>query len=244
MVAVIPLMTVVTTPAFAERDEELMMLVDVAMPFTVEVSVFTADAKSLLFTKDAVVVATCPLTVEVRMKELVEVEMVRVCEVDDATRLVRSVEVATPLMVVVSTAPLVERALEVMIEEVAVTPLMVEVRVLPDETWVKELIIVASDEETPFTIVWKRLADEDAVLEVMIEEVPVDPPRLLVRVLPEDERVFEVVRLVIVALVAVRLVKKPVTEEMSVEKKVDEVALVLKSVSAVREVADALESVV
>ena len=129
-------MTVVTTPAFAERDEELMMLVDVAIPFTVEVSVFTADAKSLLFTKDAVVVATCPLTVEVRMKELVEVEMVRVCEVDDATRLVRSVEVATPLMVVVSTAPLVERALEVMIEEVAVTPLMVEVSVLPDETWV------------------------------------------------------------------------------------------------------------
>ena len=78
MVAVIPLMTVVTTPAFAERDEELMMLVDVAMPFTVEVSVFTADAKSLLFTKDAVVVATCPLTVEVRMKELVEVLFVEI----------------------------------------------------------------------------------------------------------------------------------------------------------------------
>jgi hypothetical protein len=237
-------MTVVTTPAFAETVEELMILVDVAIPLTVEVRVFTADTKSLPFTKDAVVVAICPFTVEVSTKELVEVEIVRVCEVDDATRLVRSVEVATPLMVVVSTAPLVERALEVIIEEVAVTPLMVEVSVLPDETWVKELMIVASDEDTPFTIVWKRLADEDAVLEVMIEEVPVDPPRLLVRVLPEDERVFEVVRLVMVAFTAVRLVKKPVTEEMSVEKKVDEVALVLKSVSAVRAVADAVESVV
>jgi hypothetical protein len=80
----------------------------------------------------AVVVATLPLTVEVRTKEFVEVEIVKVLEVDDATRLVRSVEVATPFMVVVSTVPDVESAFEEITDEVAVTPLMVVVSVLPE----------------------------------------------------------------------------------------------------------------
>ena len=46
-------------------------------------------------------------------------------------RLLRSVEVATPLIVVVRMAPEVEIALPVMTEVVAVTPLMVVERVLP-----------------------------------------------------------------------------------------------------------------
>lgn len=152
------------------------------------------------------------------MKELVEVEMVSVLEVEEATRLVRSVEVATPLMVVVRTAPDVERAFEVMMEEVATTPFTVEVRMFPAALWVKELMILASEEETPLTMVWMRLAEEDAVLEVMILEVPTDPPTFEVSVLPVAESVLVVVRLVTVKLVVVAevTVSAPMKEEANV----------------------------
>ncbi len=131
MVAVTPLMMVVTTPALAESVEELMMDVEVEIPLTVEVRVLTADCRSLELRKDAVVVATRPFTVEVRVKELVLVDTVRVFAVEDATRLVRSVVVATPLMVVVRVAPDVERAFDVMTDVVAVSPLIVVERMLP-----------------------------------------------------------------------------------------------------------------
>jgi hypothetical protein len=147
------------------------------------------------------------LTIEVRVKELVVVDTVRVFEVDDATRLVRSVEVATPLMVVVRVAPEVERAFDVMILDVAVTPLMVVVRTLPVALSVKELMMLANEEEIPFTITWKTLAEEDAVLEVMMVDVPMEPPMLEVRTLPEEERELEVVRLVTVSVV--RLAELP-----------------------------------
>ena len=74
----------------------------------------------------------------------------------------------------------------------------------------KELIIEARVEATPLTIVWKTLADEDAVLLVMIVEVADEPPRLEVSILPKAESVFEVVRLVTVAFVTMKLVKVPV----------------------------------
>lgn len=125
MVAVTPLMMVVTTPALAERVEELIMDVEVESPLIVEVRVFTADERSLLFRKRAVVVAICPFTVEVSVKELVLVDTVSALDVEEATRLVRSVVVAMPLMVVVSTAPDVESELLVITEVVAVRPLMV-----------------------------------------------------------------------------------------------------------------------
>ena len=78
MVAVTPLMRVVITPALAEIDEELMIEVEVERPLIVDVSVLTAEAKSLLLRKEAVVVAVLPLTMEVSVKELEEVAMVRV----------------------------------------------------------------------------------------------------------------------------------------------------------------------
>jgi hypothetical protein len=51
-------MVVVTIP-FAEREsaDELIILVEVATPLMVDVRVFTADWRSLVFTKRAVVVA-------------------------------------------------------------------------------------------------------------------------------------------------------------------------------------------
>lgn len=59
------------------------------------------------------------------------VDTVSVLDVEDATRLVKSVDVATPLIVVVRVAPDVERAFDVMIEVVAATPFTVVVRTLP-----------------------------------------------------------------------------------------------------------------
>lgn len=131
VVAVTPLITVVTTPALAERVDEVMIEVEEETPLTVEVRVFTADCRSLELRKVAVVVATRPFTVEVRVKELVLVDTVSVLDVDDATRLVRSVVVAMPLMVVVRVAPDVESELLVITEVVAVSPLIVVERTFP-----------------------------------------------------------------------------------------------------------------
>jgi hypothetical protein len=262
-------MMVVTTPALAESVEELMMDVEVASPLIVEVSVFTADERSFELRKDAVVVAVLPLTIEVRVKELVLVDTVRVLEVEDATRLVRSVVVATPLMVVVRVAPEVERELLVMTDVVAVRPLIVVVRILPAVDCVKELMMEAIEEEIPLTIVWKKLADEEATFEVMMVEVPTEPPMLEVRVLPDEERELvtdkllavrllavswdaEVVasvevpnatRLVVVALVVVKLVNTEVTAFKRVEKKLVEVAEVVVSSLAVSEDAVVVASV-
>lgn len=124
-------MIVVTIPALAAILEELIIEVEVATPLTVEVSVLTAPVSPLVLTKLAVVVAVLPLTIDVRTNELVEVEIVNVCDVEDATRLVRSVEVATPLIVVVSVVPEVERSFEVITVVVAVTPLITVVKILP-----------------------------------------------------------------------------------------------------------------
>ena len=140
-------------PEEAAIEEELIIEVLVESPLMVEVSVLTAEERSLLLRKEAVVVAIRPFTVEVSIKELVDVETVRVFDVEDATRLVRFVEVATPLMVVVRIAPEVEILLLVMTDVVAVRPLIVVERILPVTDWEKELMIEASVEDTPLTIV-------------------------------------------------------------------------------------------
>jgi hypothetical protein len=196
---------VVTTPALARILEELIIEVEVAIPLTVDVSVLTAPVRSFVLTKLAVVVAVLPLTIEVRTNELVEVEIVNVFDVEDATRLVRSVEVATPLTVVVSVVPVVLMSFAVMTVVVAVTPLITVVKILPVVDCVNELIREASVPDTPFTIVWNTLADEEATLLVMMVEVADDPPMFEVRILPVAESVFEAVR-----LVTVKFVKNPV----------------------------------
>ena len=63
-------------------------------------------------------------------------------------------------------------------------------------------------------------------LAVMMDEVAVEPPRLEVKMLTAEERVLGTERFVMVALVAVRLVKKTVMEFNNVAKKFVEVALV------------------
>jgi hypothetical protein len=71
-------------------------------------------------------------------------------------------------------------------------------------------MILVKAEEIPLTIVEKVLVVVERVLELIIDEVPIDPPRLEVNVLAEDERVlftFKLVtlKLVVVALVNIRL---------------------------------------
>ena len=194
-----PFITVVTTPPFAESEDELIRDVVVLTPFTVEVSVLTAEERSFVLMNRPVVVAVTPFTTEVSVKEFVVVDMVRVFDVEDATRLARLVDVATPLTVVVSTVPEVESAFDEMTDEVAVTPFMIVVRIFPVTDCVNELMIFASEEEMPLIATWNTLADEEAVADVIILVVPVDPPIFEVMVFPLEEMVFEVKRLVVVS---------------------------------------------
>ena len=64
-------------------------------------------------------------------------------------------------------------------------------------------------------------------LAVMMDEVAVEPPRLEVKVFTAEERVLGTERSVMVALVAVRLVKKAVMEFNKVEKKFVELEFVV-----------------
>ena len=162
---------------------------------------------------------------------LVEVEMVSVFDVDDATKDARSVEVAIPFTVVVSTDPDVEISFAVMTEVVAVTPLMVVVSTLPATPCVKELMIDARVPVTPFMIVWKKLPDDDATEVLMMVVVPTEPPMFEVRVLAEEERVFEVER---DAIEVVAKVLVPVTTKLPVVVAFVVVRLEMKAFRAVR----------
>jgi hypothetical protein len=158
--------------------------------------VLVAETKVLEFTKLPVVVATLPFTVEVRVKLLLEVEIVRVLEVEEETRLERStVEVATPLITVVKLEPEVVTELEVMMEVVAETPFTVEVRTLPVTDWVKELIKEITAEEIPFRIEVKVLVVVEILLEVMMEEVEMTPFTEEVATLPPTVKELELITL-------------------------------------------------
>lgn len=132
MVAVTPLITVVTTPFELEMVDPVMIDDVEVTPLIEDVNVLSDVVSELLSMNCAVVVAVTPLITDVSVKEFVDVETVIVLDVDDAMRLLRSVDVATPLMVVVRVVPDVERAFEEITDEVAVTPLMTVVNVLPE----------------------------------------------------------------------------------------------------------------
>ena len=78
VVAVMPLMIVVTIPEEAEIEDPVTRDDVAVIPLTDEVSVLRVEVSVALSTKFAVVVATLPLTTEVSMNELVDVEMVSV----------------------------------------------------------------------------------------------------------------------------------------------------------------------
>lgn len=130
VVAITPLILVVTIPFNADIVEEDMIVAEEVTPLIALVKVLAAFERALEFMKLAVVVANFPLTVEESIKELVEVDIVKVCSVEEATRFVKSVDVAIPLIVVVKVVPLVEIPVEVITLVVAETPLIVVVNVL------------------------------------------------------------------------------------------------------------------
>jgi hypothetical protein len=96
---------------------------------------------------------------------------------------------------------------------------------------VKEFMMFAKVDCTPFMMVAKVLLVVASVLLFMILVLAIEPPRLEVRVLPVLLRVLEVFRLVTVRFVPVAFVKRrfeivEVMKEEMVEKRLVEVALV------------------
>ena len=90
-----------------------------------------------------------------------------------------------------------------------------------------KLVVVA----TPLIVEVSIVPATERLLLLIIEEVDIDPPRLEVRVFTDELKVFGTVRLVtfklvVVALVAVKLVKKPVTAFNKVENRLVVVAFV------------------
>lgn len=107
MVAITPLIFTVISPLAAASSLEVIIEEVAITSFTLEVRVFIEASKVFLLINDPVVVATFPFTVEVSIKVLVEVEISKRLEVDEATKLAKSVVVATPLIMVVKVVPLV-----------------------------------------------------------------------------------------------------------------------------------------
>jgi hypothetical protein len=117
--------------------------------------------REILERESIVVVVVSPFTIDVR--RLVEVEYERV--------LVFTAVVVdtTPFTLEVIVLPDEEIELFEITLVVAITPFTLVVKVLPVTDWVKELMILDTLDDIPFTMVWKRLLDEEDTLELMIE---------------------------------------------------------------------------
>ena len=112
-----------------------------SLPFTVEDSTPAAAVRVLELIVSKVVVVATPLTEEVSVIVLVEVDTDRELIVDEDTKSLRStVVVATPLITDIREVPLAVRELELMIEADEVTPFTLERSELLDE--VRELVVV------------------------------------------------------------------------------------------------------
>ena len=193
VVAITPLMFVVTTPLEAAIVFELIIDVLVDTPLITDVNVFTAEFNVFELMKLPVVVATLPFTVEVNVNVFVEVEIVNVLDVLDATRFVRSVDVDTPFTEVVSVVPFVDTPFDEITVVVAVTPFTVVVSTLPVTDCVNELMMFATVDEIPLMIVWNRFALDDAVAELMIVDVDDTPLTFEVNVLADEDNTLVVV---------------------------------------------------
>jgi hypothetical protein len=211
-------------------------------PFTLLVNTLPATETVLLPMTDEV--AEIPLIVVVKVLpasdcekllmmfatlELTPLMMVeRRLPVDVATLLLMIVEVPlTPLVLFVKTLPALERVLLDMTEVVAVTPLMVVVSVLPATDCANELMMLATDESTPFTSVVSVFPVDVATFEVTIELVPTEPPTFEVRVLPEAPSVLLTCRFeieVVPRFVVPVAVKLPVVRVFAVSALTDVVA--------------------
>jgi hypothetical protein len=188
VVAIIPLIFVVTTPLEAAIVFELIMLEVALTPLIDEVNMFTAEERVFELMKLPVVVATFPFTIEVNVNVFVLVETVKLLLVLDATRFVRSVLVATPFTEVVRVVPFVEIPFEDITEVVATTPLTVLVSTFPVTDCVNELMMLATVEVIPLMIVCRTFPVEVAIEVLMIDDVDISPLTSEVRVFVAEER--------------------------------------------------------
>ena len=109
-----------------------MIFAVVETPFTVEFKLFSAEDNKLELIKLAVVVVeTFPFTVETKVKAFVEVDIVKRLVVPELITDCKSVVVATPFTVEVSVVPDTFKPFDVMIEVVAIIPLIFVERILP-----------------------------------------------------------------------------------------------------------------
>jgi hypothetical protein len=124
----------VVVSVFPEREvvNELIILVNkVDTPFTMLAKVLVVVESVFVFTKLAVVVAILPLTLLVNRKLFVVVETDNKLLVEEAINPDNEVVEVTPLVEIIKLEPDVVAVLLVIIVEVAITPLTVEVKVLP-----------------------------------------------------------------------------------------------------------------
>jgi hypothetical protein len=130
VVAITPLTVEVMTPLLALSVLELMREEVEITPLTTEVNSFTAEDREFWLMKLAVVVEITPLTLEVRRKELVEVEVVRMLVVPEAKTAVRLVVAKTPFTLEESTVPVKSKVLLFIILAALTEPPILEVKVL------------------------------------------------------------------------------------------------------------------
>ena len=135
-----------------------MLAIALDTPFTIVCKVLVVVEIVLEFTKLAEVVATTPLVILVKVKLLVVVATESVFVVDDATAFLMSTVVVTPLTLEVRLVPEAVRALLLIIVEVAVIPLVELLITLPLEDNVLDdiTLLVAT---TPLIVVVKVLPE-------------------------------------------------------------------------------------
>ena len=144
------------------------MLVVSVTPFTIEVITLFKESILLLLIIPLVIVAPLPLTVEARVKLFVEVEIVKKLVVPVLITDCKSVVVDTPFTVEVKTVPETLRPFEVIIEVVAIIPLILVVNVLLDTFCENELINDLTPLLIPFTNISNILPVDDATFCVII----------------------------------------------------------------------------
>lgn len=133
LVEVSPFILVVRVFPEIDCEKELIMFVTrEEIPFTIVWKVLVEVATLFEFIVVSVVLEITPFTLEVIVFELVVVARDKLLLVDEATKLDKLVEVDTPFTVLVSVLPLTDNPLLLITDVVATTPLIVVVRVLPD----------------------------------------------------------------------------------------------------------------
>lgn len=173
--------SIATKPAFCPRKVELLALMAKVPAFSPRKLAFVAvDPSPAGFDKP------------------VAKRLLPFCTVIGEVKLCKLVVEITPFTLEVNIPVEVENdaVLFEITDDVAVTPLIVVVRVLPVRDWVKLLIMLATEERAPLTSVVRLFPVEVATLLLIILLVATEPPIFEVRVLLVFVRVFGTERLV------------------------------------------------